>query len=247
MILRQTLLGVSAGVALLVSTTASATVETPFLQSAEVAPSVIGVGSGWIVGSGYVMTADHVVERCSRIQLDASDGRRVQAVVVSRDPGHDVAVLHASLLSDVPAIPLAQLGAQPDERVHIVGFPDSKNSLAVSHGTAVAATGGRVITTHPDNEGFPRMAMQTRLDFGSSGSVVINKRGRAVGLAAGMLNTERYNRESGRSAPPIGFAVPVSGLLDLLPDGMHWPASLSSDPLSLEEIERRVVRVICHG
>lgn len=247
MIVRRSIFAVSAAFALLVSATASAMVETPMALRAQAAPSVLGVGSGWVVGNGYVVTADHVVEHCHRIQLDVFDGRRVQAAIVTRDPGYDLAVLHTTLLSEVPAIPLAPFGAEPDAAVRIVGFPAGKRSLDAAPQAAVSTVRGRVITTHPDSDGFPRMAMETRLDFGSSGSVVIDAQGRAVGLAVGMLNTARYQRRSGRSAPPIGFAVPVAGILDRLPEGMRWPARLSADPLSLDEIEQRVVRVICHG
>jgi serine protease Do len=53
------------------------------------------VGSGVIVDAqrGYVLTANHVVEQVSTVQVTTKDGRRFVAKLVGRDSGTDLAVL----------------------------------------------------------------------------------------------------------------------------------------------------------
>lgn len=219
----------------------------PAIATPDRSTRVIGVGSGWIAGPGQVVTADHVVEHCRRIEVESHAGARHGAGLVSRDPGRDVALLHAASLPRVGAIAMARLSARPGEAVRVVGFPAYQTLGTGAPGAEPATVQGRVITRDTNSAGFPRLALETRLDFGSSGSVVIDREGRAVGMAVGMLNTARYRARSGQDVPPIGFAVPAGVLRALLPRAALRPASLSGEMPSLEQIERRVVRVICHG
>src|SRR5262249_2435047 len=52
-------------------------------------------GSGVIVDAknGYVVTNNHVIKNASRITIDLSDGREIDATIVGADPATDIAVL----------------------------------------------------------------------------------------------------------------------------------------------------------
>src|SRR5690242_16648185 len=57
---------------------------------------------------GLIVTADHVLERDEDLAVGLSDGRRVSATVVGRDPSSDLAVLRAQATG---LSPLARGGA----------------------------------------------------------------------------------------------------------------------------------------
>src|SRR5439155_15522141 len=64
----------------------------------------ISLGSGVIVSpKGYILTNDHVVEGADEIELGLSDGRKLSAKLVGRDPESDLAVLKTEA-QNLPAI-----------------------------------------------------------------------------------------------------------------------------------------------
>jgi S1-C subfamily serine protease len=67
---------------------------------------VQATGSGVIVDSqrGYVLTANHVVEKISSAQVTTKDGRRFAAKLVGRDPGTDIAVLQLQSANGLKAL-----------------------------------------------------------------------------------------------------------------------------------------------
>ena len=59
-------------------------------------------GIAWTT-DGYVVTANHVVERDDDITLGLPDGRTVPAALAGRDPGSDIALLKADVTDLTPA------------------------------------------------------------------------------------------------------------------------------------------------
>ena len=65
-------------------------------------------GSGVIVDAqrGYVLTANHVVDKISTAQITTKDGRKFSAKLVGRDPATDIAVLQIQNGKDLKALPM---------------------------------------------------------------------------------------------------------------------------------------------
>src|SRR6185503_2207296 len=58
------------------------------------APTQRGLGSGVIVNQdGYILTNNHVVDSATKIQVELSDRRIVDAKVIGTDPASDLAVI----------------------------------------------------------------------------------------------------------------------------------------------------------
>jgi putative serine protease PepD len=163
-----------------------------------------GSGSGFVFDErGHIVTNNHVVAAAGsggRISVVGSDGRRLTAEVVGRDPNSDIAVLRVDPSPALQPLRLADLGAtRVGEPVLAVGSP-----LGLS-GTVTAGIisaldrevrlGGQVRQT----------AVQTdaSINPGNSGGPLVNARGEVVGV-----NTAIATLEGGGSIG-IGFAVPV--------------------------------------
>jgi S1-C subfamily serine protease len=82
-------------------------------------------GSGWIAGSGLVVTNAHVVagESDTTVQLRGT-GPRLAATAVAFDATNDVAILRVGALSGAPALSLAPDPA-PSTEGAILGFPEN--------------------------------------------------------------------------------------------------------------------------
>jgi len=73
----------------------------------ELEREIQAVGSGVIVDvRGYVLTANHVVAQASTVQVMTKDGGRLEAKVVGRDPGTDLAVLRVQGAQSLKTIPM---------------------------------------------------------------------------------------------------------------------------------------------
>jgi S1-C subfamily serine protease len=133
---------------------------------------------------GVVVTAEHTVEKDEDVTLGLPDGRSVPATLVGRDPGTDIAVLRAEAsdlaVPDWAAVEELQVG-------HLV------LSLMRPGRTARASLG--VVTALGDEEwrapGGGRLDRYLQVDiglqWGFSGSLLVDARGRAVGLGTSGL------------------------------------------------------------
>src|SRR2546423_12235500 len=65
------------------------------------------LGSGFIIHEdGYVVTNHHVIDRARHITVELSDGRKLDADLISSDPDADIAVLKIDSDRPLPPLPL---------------------------------------------------------------------------------------------------------------------------------------------
>ncbi|ONM50670.1 S1C family serine protease [Nocardia donostiensis] len=216
----------------------------PHGQIAQVAdavlPSVVSIrttvgdngatGSGVIIdGAGYIVTNNHVISMAAQdqtdraaIQVTFSDGTRVPAKIVGRDPKTDLAVLKV----DVKNLTVAQLGKSDDVQVG-----DAVLAIGSPLGLSKTVTSGIVSALHRpvklEGEGSDTKAVidavqtDASINPGNSGGALVDMDGRVIGINTAIRS------ESGGSVG-LGFAIPVDEMTDvaqtLIRDGaIHHP------------------------
>src|SRR6185295_4016997 len=81
------------------------------------------VGTGWLGPKGYLITANHVIEGATQLEL-AYDGKIVgKAEVVVTDPANDIAILKPILPGPHPVIPFDTAPVHLGDRVFTLGYP----------------------------------------------------------------------------------------------------------------------------
>jgi serine protease Do len=157
-----------------------------------------GRGSGAIVDpAGLVITNNHVVDGASRIEVTLADDRKLEAVVVGRDPPTDLAVIR--LKADGEVFPHLALGNSDEVRVGewvlAIGNPLG-NSHSVTAG--IVSAKGRVLGG--DYQDF--IQTDAAINPGNSGGPLVSLDGSLVGVNT-MIQVTGTPGNIG-----LGFAIP---------------------------------------
>jgi serine protease Do len=159
------------------------------------------VGSGVIVDAqrGYVLTANHVVEQVSTVQVTTKDGRRFVAKLVGRDSGTDLAVLGLQGAQALRAIPMGDSDRlEVGDFVIAVGNPFGLGQTVTS---GLVSALGRTGIGKQGYEDF--IQTDAAINPGNSGGALVNLRGELVGINTAIFST-------GGGNVGIGFAVPIN-------------------------------------
>ena len=165
----------------------------------------IGVGSGVVVNDdGEVITALHVVENATEIQVSFADGTRTTAAVADSDPFRDVAVLAPYNLPNliVPATIGASSSVRVGDDVYAVGNP---LGLVGSISAGVVSGLGREFKLAGREQSLRGLIQfDAAVNPGNSGGPLLDQRGQVVGIVTGLVNPTDQEVFIG-----IGFAVPT--------------------------------------
>jgi S1-C subfamily serine protease len=162
-----------------------------------------GLGSGVVVNAGgAVLTALHVVDGATQIQVDFADGTRAAAQVTASQPEHDIAVLAVDRLPEV-VVPAVLAGPPPvGGTVFAVGNP---LGLQRSLTAGVVSANDRTITPPrgPALQGL--IQFDAAVNPGNSGGPLLNGAGQVVGIVTALANPANQDFFFG-----VGFAVPIT-------------------------------------
>jgi len=132
---------------------------------------------------GVVVTADHAVRRDEDIHVTASNGSKLAAELIGRDPGTDLAVLRVPEL-DVPIAERAERTPTPGSVVLAVGR--SKDSVSAAFGVLSS------ISPASQTWRGGRLDQVVRLDLAlhpaASGAAVVDAAGKLFGIATPVLS-----------------------------------------------------------
>ncbi len=171
-------------------------------QVAYEAQTANSLGSGALVSSqGRILTAAHVVDKATSIEVEYADGTKTSGHVVWVEPLIDLAMIQAGKVpSTVKPLKLAKAkDYQIGEQVVVIGAP-----LGVSHSLSVGYLSGiRDSSAIPGRKLVPRL-LQTdaSINQGNSGGPMFNLNGEIIGIVSYILS------KSGGSNG-LGFVISV--------------------------------------
>ena len=172
----------------------------------------IGLGSGFIVEGGRVVTNSHVVNGAARAEVFDSEGQLLGTTqyAESLSTSVDLAVLPRT--GSIPGtIPLSVYVPSVGERVIVIGAPEGLTNT-VSDG---------IVSAFRNSEGRRWMQITAPISSGSSGGPVLNSRGEVVGVSVAML----------RQGQNLNFAIPASNVRAMLaspPGRVAFPSAPAS-------------------
>jgi serine protease Do len=179
-----------------------------------------GLGSGFLIGDGYVLTNNHVVEvqdpgsqkfrpmddiKVSTDETAPGGSREFTAKVVGNDPRSDVALLKIEG-EHVNELPRAVLG---DSDALQVG--DYVIAIGEPFGLQATVTSG-IISAKERNLGAGSaysdfLQTDASINPGNSGGPLFNLRGEVIGINSAIIS----------GANTIGFAIPIAVVKQILP------------------------------
>jgi putative serine protease PepD len=168
-----------------------------------------GLGSGFVIDkSGHIVTNFHVIEGADQVEVSFSNGEKMDADVVGRDPSTDIAVLRVD--ANARALRPLRLGdsdaLEVGDEVVAIGNPLGYERTMTA---GIVSALGRVIEA--PNEFAIDEVIQTDapINSGNSGGPLLNADGEVVGV-----NTQIASVTGGNIG--IGFAVPINTVRDVV-------------------------------
>ncbi|MCY4618917.1 MAG: trypsin-like peptidase domain-containing protein [Chloroflexi bacterium] len=202
-----------------------------------------GAGSGFFVSEdGHIITNFHVVADAEQLFVFMQDGSRLEAEYIAKDAGNDLALLKVDPEGLEVVVPtygrVDEL--QVGDPVGALGAPFSlPNTLTVGIVSAVGRnrpSGGQTWEPLRDT-----IQTDAALNPGNSGGMLIDERGRVIGIPTQIESPERVS--SG-----IGFAVSADAMLRSLPTllaGEDFERSYLGVSLQERDGELEILDVTC--
>jgi 2-alkenal reductase len=167
-------------------------------------PGPEALGSGVIVDTdGRIVTNNHVIAGGGTLQVIFSDGRKVNATLVGRDPISDIAILKVA--GPVPAV--ATFGdssaVEPGEQVVAIGSALGNFRNTVTHGIISGIDRTLTDPTGPGLTGL--LQTDAPINHGNSGGPLLNLQGQVIGLNTAVVRSSGSLTDV---AEGLGFAVP---------------------------------------
>lgn len=156
------------------------------------------LGSGVIIDSeqGLVLTNNHVIDKADKIKVTLTDGRKLNAELVGKDPEADVAVIRipAENLTELPIADSSHL--KVGDFVVAIGNPFGLGQTVTSGIVSALGRSGLGIEGYEDF-----IQTDASINPGNSGGALVNLKGEFIGMNTAILAPSGGN-------VGIGFAIP---------------------------------------
>ncbi|KNC06630.1 serine endoprotease [Klebsiella sp. RIT-PI-d] len=159
----------------------------------------MALGSGVIIDAakGYVVTNNHVVDNATTIKVQLSDGRKLDAKMVGKDPRSDIALLQIQDPKNLTAIKIADSDAlRVGDYTVAIGNPFGLGETVTS---GIVSALGRSGLNAENYENF--IQTDAAINRGNSGGALVNLNGELIGINTAILAPDGGNIG-------IGFAIP---------------------------------------
>ncbi len=159
-------------------------------------------GSGFLIDPrGFLLTAQHVVDKAEAIEVRLADGQRLPARLVAADSQIDLAILKIESEIQFSTLPLTDSDfIRVGDLALVFGYPFGRES---SMNLGIISRAGR---TYPDSAGFDFIQTDAGAYAGGSGGPLLNIKGHVIGMIT--MASERGN---------MGFATPINVIKRIFP------------------------------
>lgn len=159
-------------------------------------------GSGFIIHpQGYVLTAQHVIDKAKDIEVRMSAAQRLPAKIVAADAQIDLAILKIQTDRELPVLLLGDSDKiRVGEMAVVLGYPFGRES---SMSLGIISRPGR---SYPDSASYEFIQTDAGAYPGGSGGPLLNSKGHAIGVIT--MASERGN---------MGFATPINVVKRIIP------------------------------
>ena len=164
------------------------------------------LGSGFVIGDGFILTNNHVVEGADEILVRFSDRRELNAELIGADPRSDLAVLkvEADDLTEVTLGDSEKL--KVGEWVLAIGSPFGFD-YSVTAG--IVSAKGRSLPTELNENYVPYLQTDVAINPGNSGGPLFNLDGEVIGI-----NSQIYSNSGGFMG--VSFAIPINVAMEVV-------------------------------
>jgi S1-C subfamily serine protease len=164
--------------------------------------SGVSLGTGVIINDqGAILTANHVVDGATEIQVIYADGTQGEALIASSEPDKDIAVIISETKPEVIVPAVLGGGVRIGDEAYAVGNPLGLFG-SISAGVISGLDRSIPITDEVTLEGL--IQFDAAVNPGNSGGPLLNRNGQVVGIVTALANPSETGFFVG-----IGFAVPI--------------------------------------
>ncbi len=187
---------------------------------------LVATGTGFVVNINYVVTAEHVLEKCNVISIQHGH-KKIGAQIVARDSSNDLGLIQ--LTEPFPNIAKFRGGkrARLGEMVVNYGYP-----LFGQLSSSATITEGNINNLSGMGDDSTIIQFDAPTQPGNSGGPVLDSSGNVVGVAIQTLS-KKYADATGHIAQNINFAV-KSNIVENFLQSNNVPFELAD---STEEIK----------
>jgi len=159
-------------------------------------------GSGFIIDAqGYILTAQHVIDKAKEVEIRLADGQRLGAQIVAADTQIDVAILKIHGERPLPILSLSDSdGIHVGDLAVVFGYPFGREA---SMNLGIISRAGRSFS---DSASYDFIQTDAGAYPGGSGGPLLNSKGNVIGMIT--MASERGN---------MGFATPINAIKRVLP------------------------------
>jgi serine protease Do len=203
-------------------------------------------GSGFFVSAqGHVMTNEHVIDGCTKLEIIYRD-QRIKAEVVARDKANDIAVLRVQRATPNHAKFRQTNSLRLAEPIMVLGFP-LQGLLAGQ----LNATSGDITSLAGIGGDSRFVQISAPVQPGNSGGPIVDQSGNVIGIATSKLNALAVLKVTGDIPQNINFGVKglfASTLLDA--NSIRYSNAQSGMDLTKPQLAEKgsefVVPVLCN-
>ena len=211
-------------------------------EKPNVSGKLAGTGTGFFINNTDVVTAEHVVQGCTRLALE--DGSPL--TLIAGDADLDLAILASTKRSGVWLELSTDVKARLGESVMALGYP-----YLGELGQGLTVTGGNVSALQDTRGSKERIMISAPVQPGNSGGPLVNARGAVIGVVVSRVDDLSILERTGTLPQNMNFAVSNETLTDFLKGAQVMFPAATGAGFKLEEgvpdrITQAVVAVYCY-